>query len=635
MEPEDDQLDEVTKVLVGSACRLHEIRAMPKVEDLMGRSVSINSGPNEIETSKKKNQLVRLMLKFAISVMMQGEPNIDLLLTDSDSYNGISSEKRKRRGHFIDCFFNETLFSSSQPQTNDTEMSTLQVKSNENKSSTRKKKQTLSLRQIAINFHLLSKRLHVITSFMQNAAGVVNWERNDKTLAILLLYTWACIHPHFFLIYPIILLIYYISGKYLTKHPVVEKPSMYVMNEEYSNHWDNGLGPRLKNTRANSVHGIFGFLWCVDDKKNKDSELRQSYGTQVLGNGRPFSATMSGDEDELDFQTVDDMLTFIEEAVANENNEPHLLLRRQLKKKSLVDDATKVNVEIEPKGGQIFYRNFIMKTLFDIQIQTTQILDHFDNIQLAVAENCEFIDEKESTLLLFKLFLIVSIGCILGSYIPWKTIFIASVWVGICMNHPKRKVLIDKIMGPTTEFDNINQNGEKGSDHDTNEAQVGLFSVDNVVINEPVFAREVQIFELQQQDIMNPNDYVPLGFTTCVFCISEDIRLQRRKPACANDIGDVIPPLKHEKDEAYSGNQINKENRGNDKFRYDNRKKKSVLYWDYISGETWRLSDTKWVNNVRSSQELYVRPCEDEGWVYDITGEFRRRRWVRRIFQHV
>ena len=607
---------------------------MPKDPDFIGRSVNLNA-PNETETSRKKNQLVRLMLKFAISVMMQGEPNIDLLLTDSGSYGGSSSDKGKRRAHFIDCLFNDTLFASSQPQTNDVDMSTLQAKGDNNKSSTRKKKQTLSLRQIAINFHLLSKKLHVITSFMQNAAGVMNWERNDKTLAVLLLYTWACIHPHFFLIYPMVLLIYYISGKYLTKHPVVEKPSMYVKNKDYSNHWDNGLGPRLKNTRANSVHGIFGFLWEVDDENNKNSERHQYYGAQVLGVGETLSATKPDEESELDFRTVDDMLTFIEEAVANENNESPLSLHSHLKKTSSADDAKRVNVKIEPKGGQVLYRNFIMKTLFDIQVQTTQILDHFDNIQLAIAENCEFIDEKESTLLVFKLFLIVSIGCILGSYIPWKSIFIASVWVGICMNHPKRKEFVDKLMGPTIEPSNDNEAGKKSAGDDTDENEIGLFSVNNVVINEPVFAREVQVFELQQQDIMNPNDYVLLGFTPSVFCISEEIRLQRKKPVCAYDIGDVVPPLKHGTDENHSSDQIDKEDRGNDKNGNKSQKRTSFLYWDYISGESWRLSDTKWVDNVRNSQELYVRPCEDEGWVYDITGEFRRRRWVRRIFQHV
>lgn len=602
---------------------------------------------NDFETSRKKNQVVKSILKFAISVMMQDEPNIEILLNESSSYDEGSSSNRKRRAHFIDCLFSDSVFQGPNSTSEDKSSSTVQigdgVDRNAKNKFNRNKTESLSLRQIAINFHLLSKRLNVITQLVNNVSGVVNWERDDKTLAVLLLYTWACIHSHFFLLYPLMLFMYYIFGKYLVKHPIVEKPSMYTKSRDYSEYWDDGLGPRLKNVKSNSSQGIFGFLWDNNlENGNDDAKIStvENPDFQMLGNRKICSSTKREAEDSLDFQTVDDMLAFIEDAVAKESADKQAPSQPPANITPLEDDTSKINADTKTKGSASVYRNFIMKTLFDIQVQTTQVLNHFDNIQMAIAENCEFIDEKQSTLLIFKLFLIISIGCILGSYIPWKIIFIVSVWIGICMNHPKRVEFFDKIiMGPSFLSKPTNQgrgDGEEQSRADSKSREVGLFSLSNVVINEPVFAREVQIFELQQQDIMKPNEYIPIGFTTNAFFLSEETRMQRRRPVCVYNINDVAPPLRQYKvDDLQSSGDMNNDDNEIKNGGGKVYKKKSSLYWDYISGENWRLSDTKWVGDVRCVHELYVKPSEEEGWVYDITGEFRRRRWVRRIFQHV
>lgn len=594
----------------------------------------------------KNTTFAKSLLSFALSFVMRDDENIQFLLDPgveqdgNDNFESISNlstfstNTKSCRGHFIDCILgNGFNTSNSKNASKPTKASLLK----ESKSETdigndngntndnsyekkseynyKKKNDPLSLRQIASNFNLLSQRLKIFTDLINWIVDVFNWKKNDKTLSVLFLYTWACINPHFFLLYPIIYFINYILHRYLVKHHIVEKPSMYTKTSQYQNYWDDGLGPRLKTTTSNSIHGLFGFLWDTDVENDVPyNENDYDFIRQVARNKNPT-------DEELEFKTVDDMLTFIEDTVNRDDNDNNLVNLNDNEKNKIDDDVVSNS-----------YRNFILRSLYDIQIQTNQILDHIDNIQNGISESCDFIDEKESTILVFKLFLVVCIASILGAYIPWRAIFILSVWIGICMNHPKRENFINTIINPSQKVNKRNSSSSTSSYSKKKKSgqKVDPFSARNVIINEPVFAREVQIFELQQQSIMDPKKYVLLGYTTSVFNITNTSRLQKRKPLFVYNLSDVEPPVKSS--ELVHNTATNTKDK--------NSRNRIHLSWSYINGEDWRLSDTRWVNELKYSNELFIKHSNftgdpDECWVYDITGEFRRRRWVRRIIQHV
>lgn len=522
----------------------------------------------------------------------------------------------RRRKHFIDyCFTKGYAFlnNSNINELNDNSIKDENIKQkfedikNKNNNNNNNNK-PLSLRKIAINFNILSKKFRNLSNILIFISNIINWERDDKTLSFLFLFTWSCLNPHFFLLYPIIYMINYILYKYLIKHPIIEKPSMYINKynkNKYNkllllNYWDDGLGPRLKSTNSNHIHGIFGFLWNenIDNNDNKYEEDNDNYDDIYR------EENVNEYVEQLDFNDIDKVLEIIDDNIHKDKTD---------------------NEEEKEKGEETNYNNFIMKTLFDIQIQTSEIIEHLNNIEIGISENCDFIDEKESTLLIFKLSILIFIGCFLGNYIPWKFIIIISIWISICMNHPNRKEFFKNLIDsstatptPTPRSTPTSHNIDKKSNHNSN---------DYVIINEPVFAREVQIFELEQQDIMKSNKYINLGFTNSLFNISEEIRLQRRKPECVDNILSIAPPVRRYEEEY-------------DVVDYDDNSSSKQLHgpsWDFIHGEDWELCrDSGWLGGLPCCRELRTTKSAfaKDGWIYDVTGEFRRRKWTRKIVQH-
>lgn len=560
----------------------------------MVKNANASVNEDRVYKGNVKRGIMGYIFKLAISIIIQDDAMMESLINDREDQM-LMKHSIKTRKHFTDIFFTKTSLNTPVKEYNDIKANIL----NEKGDNITKKRETLSLRKIAMNFNLLSKQLNVVLSFIMGIISIINWERYDKTLAALLLYTWACIHPYFFLLYPIMFSIYYISRKYLIKHPDILKPSMAINNNELMNNWDEGLGPRLLNTKSEKIQGLFGFLWDSDDEMD--------YNTNNNETNNIIKLNLS-DIDEIDFENVDEMLNYIEGVVVNSDN------------------SKEVEIKKDDLKQQVKYRNFILKTLYDIQNQTSQILNILDSINNAFSENCDFIDEKGSTLLIYKLLIIIMIVFILGSYIPWKLIFILLGWIGIFMNHPKRVIFFKKLTYESSKKDNEKMNDDK-------RVELGLFSSDDIIIDESIFSRKVEIFELEKQDIMRLNEYIKVGFTNNVFSISDKNRLKRKIPNCVNDINEVLPPInivgeinfKKDKDLV---KEIENMDENVHVINYKNR-----LNWVYINGEEWEISDTKWMSDYCLNYEMYIKPNEVNGWVYDITGEFRRRRLTRHIIQ--
>jgi hypothetical protein len=589
------------------------------------QSVKISKLPLQ---TPKKNRIVGAVLRAIISTVAGDDANLLDLLDDLQDLNvddiPFTHEPigpKKCRKHIYD-FLLGSRHNHHDSQDNVNKNGHDSGSGNETPPETHEpaKDEHLSLRKIAVNFHTLSLCLGDVASNLKGLRAILNWTQNEKTLFVLLLYTWACIYPYFFLLYPLIYFVHYLSKRYLERHPIVTKPSSPTSNANLLNHWDSGLGPRLKNTHSERSCGLFGFLWEDDDGtykegRDEDGDIEDQISSQIE-NGK--------------LEETFDSLRRYEDAEFQELEELYRLLEEE-RKNTTTEAGTTMEDESMSLNNKVRYKNFIMRTLYNVQLQTNIILNFIDSTQKFVDDHCKFHDEKQSTMLLYKVLSICFIGCVLGPYIPWKLIFVVGVWIGMVINHPYRKELFKNALivyqGKTAR-----RGKEKMKKPTQSKENKGVHKA--VIIDEPAFSREVEVYELAKQDLLHPTRYEFYGFCSTVFNVSEEQRVQRRKPQLVFHLEDVKPPEEISMKWEYSDTGTNDED---EEQMGDSATKKlrGDVHWSFINGEEWTLSEsTGWMFENNCYHELYSKE-DREGWVYDITGEFRRRRWTRRVIRHL
>lgn len=442
------------------------------------------------------------------------------------------NERLTRKAHFIDRLFGDVLASDHKRHNDVKEKADI----DENES------ELLSISKIANNFNSISSKLNFVKVMISEVNDIVNWKENDKTLTYLLLYTWGCINPYFFLIYPILFIIRKICLNYLKKYPIYNKPSKPVKNLKLIEYWDIGLGPRLNSTKNHENNGIFGFLWDtkVSEEENRVLEMRE------------------------EFKIEDDQDTSKNETTENKNS----------------------------------YNNVIMRNLYEIQMQSSEILRFIEKIELFLENNCDFCNnERNVTILVYKLSLIVIIGCCLGNYIPWSILFILLLWIPLLLNHPMKGTIFEILIDNSRDKSEGNKIVNKE------------FDASNVIIDEVVFTRKVEIFELQRIDMLTRKEYVFIGFTNCMYNLSDkEFRNKRKLPICTTTIEETKPPSRFI---------------GVDNFSEE---------WTFLPSDEWNAVSNamSWFCEYNNFNDLYMKFPEDE-WVYDITDEFRRRKWTRSV----
>lgn len=515
-------------------------------------------------SNTQQNRILKNFYKAAISVVMENEDNMGVFIDklNEEEYEDTGKKGRKHT-HFTDKLIDKIRVKCSR------EMGKRPNEGGSTEKEREEEEENLSIRKIASNIQVLSDRIQIAVNLINEIINIINWKKSDKTLAALILYTWACIYPYFFLMYPIFGVMYYLSGKYLRKHPVIEKPS-HAIKDDAGEEWDSGLGPRLKWTRSENISGgMFGFLWMDEIKENRKEEQTDDKDTNS------FEENLNDYSENVEIErTVN--LTDLFEIGEDEAGAKHT--------KKKLDDEVKIN-EVGNEG----YRNFALGTLHRFQIQSNKVIGSIDLLVEGIKTSCEFEEEKECTVLFYKLFILCIMGCVLGKYIPWTAIFIISVWIGVMMNHPNRQTLFDLLM----DEKEWGQKGEVSVQRDLiKEDIVNCVLKSNVIVDEPLFVREVEVFEIEQRDVFTIRKYQPFGFSDTMFTIGDTARLHRRKPVLVHDIASVLPP---------EG-------------------------WSFFSEERWKV-DTKFGESeyLKCCNEVYVD--SGSGWIYDSTEEFRRRRW--------
>ncbi|GMG53397.1 unnamed protein product [Ambrosiozyma monospora] len=139
----------------------------------------------------------------------------------------------------------------------------------------------------------------------------------------------------------------------------------------------------------------------------------------------------------------------------------------------------------------------------------------------------------------------------------------------------------------------------------------------NIIIDEEIPHKKVQIFEIQKQDLdgHEPVGYYPLGFSTSPYTPSCPRRKQKKKPETTGDLTLVRPPSSH---------------------------------WRFFDESQWEVDQNcaEWCVEFEIRDEVYVGVAGGEavaagsaagdaqgGWVYDKDGAYRRRRLTRIVMR--
>lgn len=505
-------------------------------------------GKNAHNSHRRK--VVKSISRLLISLVAHDDENLESFLEELEERG--SSSEAKRGKHFIDRIMKSKILQKA------SSIETKEVNENVDKDK-------LSLPKLATNFQALAKKLNIINMLINEIHDIGKWKHADKTLTVLLLYTWMCIYPYFLLICPIVFAAGYMCYQYTYRHPLINKPSCSTRDKSLEKVWELGCGERLKQVRSErlSDRGLFGFLLDGSDEEE---------GMQA-----------NGDEERERFDEGDAREIFRDVEVSGMFEE----YEKMIEKEGNERDGTRENTFGLEEHFESTYHNHILESLLEIQTLTGQILDSVERGERFIEECCSFQNEKVSTVLLYKLLLIVVIVFVLGDYINWKLITITLPWIVLGTIHPMGKVFF-RLLTVKGGNNNSNHEGKKRKPygehvveerHENNILDEYLESL--VLIDESVTAREVYIYEIERLDPVK--GYMAFGYSDTAFDKNDYVRRRREMPPMVSNIVDVQPP---------EG-------------------------WVFLNGEEWRASSGgRWEYDVGTVMEPSV---------------FRRRVWKRRV----
>ncbi|CAI8492411.1 unnamed protein product [Pichia kudriavzevii] len=436
-------------------------------------------GKNAHNSHRRK--VVKSISRLLISLVAHDDENLESFLEELEERG--SSSEAKRGKHFIDRIMKSKILQKA------SSIETKEVNENVDKDK-------LSLPKLATNFQALAKKLNIINMLINEIHDIGKWKHADKTLTVLLLYTWMCIYPYFLLICPIVFAAGYMCYQYTYRHPLINKPSCSTRDKSLEKVWELGCGERLKQVRSERLpnRGLFGFLLDGSDEEE---------GMQA-----------NGDEERERFDEGDAREIFRDVEVSGMFEE----YEKMIEKEGNERDGTRENTFGLEEHFESTYHNHILESLLEIQTLTGQILDSVERGERFIEECCSFQNEKVSTVLLYKLLLIVVIVFVLGDYINWKLITITLPWIG-----KKRKPYGEHVVEER---------------HENNILDEYLESL--VLIDESVTAREVYIYEIER---LHPvKGYMAFGYSDTAFDKNDYVRRRREMPLMVSNIVDVQPP---------------------------------------------------------------------------------------------
>ena len=454
----------------------------------------------------------------------------------------------------------------------------------------RGQKPRLSLAKTTENFKNLSYRVGSVIDLQRQIVSIIKWDHKWKTMTYMFLYTWGCLHPYLFLVYPIVLfcgmvMIPNYLDRNLTSKPdmLPEKPREPDSAFDFLKVTQDESTTAMENERASLVR---------EELFEKKLVERGYYGSSEITT--PLSsAAVSENEDSGIHQTGE-----IYNAVADSMANNVFMLTGDVETTAKPTEGA----DLEPSSASgekssRFVKNLsLLINMRDLQNLTTDIVRILGDAELLIRENCSFTDEETSTVLFYRLILLAAVICVFGAWIPWCAVFIFVAWGLVLWNHPARALFLDFLMEKSE-----NMTKRQARDPESGHSRRKRGWLDDIILDEPVVQKEVAIFEVQKQDLADISMYHPFIYSNSCFTVSSSSRRRKKRPVGSTNLNMIKPPSRK---------------------------------WKFVAGSQWK-PDTekplKWIFELGLQAEL-SSDDEEEGWAYDNSGEYRRRRLIRAVF---
>ncbi|ODV85443.1 hypothetical protein CANARDRAFT_175910 [[Candida] arabinofermentans NRRL YB-2248] len=490
----------------------------------------------------------------------------------------MSDDQKVEKTHFMDMLVGRMVDQLSS-KSNDESIMTLKDRLND---SHRVERPALSITKIVSNFKKLSAKMDIVFAIQYFVIHFVSWDEPTLTITVLILYTWGCIHPFLFLVYPLLAIVYAIMiPSYLYRHPIDT--------------------PKLNPTRIRGDPIPLGFLksdneWEINRKEleiKRKQELEELLKSDLISVSSRTSIDSDTDDGGAanvlyDLMTADSKTNFLFSTILKEDEENQ-------KNSKGEDDSPEVS---KSKGG-VVGKIKLLTNMRDLQNLTTDIIKMMNNFEKLVHENCSFIDEKKSTRLFINFLFLIFIISFLGPFIPWRFIIIVTAWVAILMNHPGRKEFLEQFTSTETAkiIENKTRNESKTPRQLKAERRIKYLT--SMIVDDPPQYRKVQVFEIEKQNITKPQLYEQFIYSDSIFNMSDECRLQRKKPTGVSSLSLIDPPSSN---------------------------------WQFVSDSKWSVDDAveDWCIEYNVLKEVRI----DGSWAYDENGEYRRRRLIRDVVRY-
>lgn len=239
-----------------------------------------------------------------------------------------------------------------------------------------------------------------------------------------------------------------------------------------------------------------------------------------------------------------------------------------------------------------------------------------DKVVGLVAPLTNFADEGLSTTVFLFAALTASFMILACGLVPWRAVFLLFGWAAICSSHPWA---VDLLSSPNLQAQ-LTQHQRNARD------RLQHWVDSDVVLDEAPEVREVEIFELQHQK--SGSEWESWVYSKSPYDALSPARISGDRPRGVRYFEDVLPPKGWKwLDKKWSLDQLSQE--------WVEERMITVVEIE-TEGDRWvydlSASDTKLESGVASVAESKHR---DGHTGSGLTGEWRRRRWVRQAQRKV
>lgn len=494
----------------------------------------------------------------------------DMALSAEEELQNKNKEDNKL-GHFVDSLLERVLKHAIPAD----EQILFEEKLNDPE---RTKRPGLSFKILASNFKKLSSKMGAFFEIQYGMIHVITWKKPTKTLSFLVLYTAICLWPHLVLALPLLFLMFGIMiPGYIHRHPM-PTPELIKVKK-----------------RGQSLLDFFNL--------SLDSSIFMDLLGEEYHEDRPDSDILSSKSSDTNITST-------------------VFTQKPISASSVSTASGDTNEVIEKKKRAHYAKSQVslMINMRDLQNLTTDVLSGLQAAESFWFETAGFKDERLSTFMFYGVIVASSVILFLGSYIPWRLIFIQSGWIGITLCHPnskkylmtlKKNQQIAKLKAraqePKTEEEPVKIEKEEDS------GTIKRFERNDIIIDDSPELRTVEVFELQVKSLTK-NTWSFYLYSTKLFSHKDHLRMAGKKPSGVTHLSKVVPPPDWKFDVGYENNWI-----------IDNDPEK------FLKSRSYDVSQFK------------LEEAGKDGWIYDVheandssdmSYQFRRRRLVRVCYRY-